>query len=50
KEVRIVHGHGKGILRAAVAEVLRENKLVKSAGPAPPHQGGAGATVVIFKD
>jgi len=50
KEVRIVHGHGKGVLRAAVAEVLRENKLVKSAGPAPPHQGGAGATVVIFKD
>ncbi len=50
KEVRIVHGHGKGILRAAVAEMLKENKLVESAGAAPPHQGGSGATVVIFKD
>lgn len=50
REVRIVHGHGKGILRAAVGEALKDNKLVESVSKAPPHQGGGGATVVVFKE
>lgn len=50
REVRIVHGHGKGVLRAAVAEALKGNKLVESVSKAPPNQGGGGATVVVFKE
>jgi len=50
KEARIVHGHGKGILRATVAEALKDNKLVESVNKAPPHQGGGGATVVVFRE
>lgn len=49
-EVRIVHGIGKGVLKAAVAEALREHKLVKSFEPAQPHLGGPGATVVTLKE
>ena len=49
KEVRIIHGHGKGVLRAAVAEALKDNKLVESMSKAPANQGGGGATVVNFR-
>ncbi len=50
REVRIVHGHGKGVLRAAVAQALKDNKLIESVSKAPPNQGGAGATVVVFRE
>jgi len=47
--VRIVHGHGMGILRRAVAEVLKENPHVAKFYAAPPEQGGSGATIVELK-
>jgi DNA mismatch repair protein MutS2 len=47
--VRIIHGHGTGALRRAVAELLRGHPHVESFGPAPADQGGAGATVVVLK-
>ena len=50
KEVRIVHGIGKGILRATVADVLRDHPLVQSFNVAPPHLGGPGATIVLLKE
>ncbi len=50
REVRIVHGHGKGVLRAAVAQALKDNKLIESVSKAAPNQGGAGATVVVFRE
>ncbi|MCA1631260.1 MAG: Smr/MutS family protein, partial [Acidobacteria bacterium] len=47
--VRIIHGHGTGALRRAVAELLRGHPHVESFDAAPANQGGAGATVVELK-
>ncbi|HEX8459491.1 MAG TPA: Smr/MutS family protein [Pyrinomonadaceae bacterium] len=47
--VRIIHGHGTGALRRAVADFLRTHAHVESYAPAPPDQGGAGATLVELK-
>ncbi|MEK6284210.1 MAG: Smr/MutS family protein [Acidobacteriota bacterium] len=47
--VRIVHGHGKGALRRAIAELLTGHAHVDRFNPAPPNQGGAGATIVALK-
>jgi DNA mismatch repair protein MutS2 len=44
--VRIVHGHGMGILKRAVAELLKDNPHVAKFYAAPPEQGGSGATIV----
>src|ERR1051325_10763944 len=46
--IRIVHGHGKGALRQAVANLLKGHSHVKSYSLAPPNEGGAGATVVLL--
>jgi DNA mismatch repair protein MutS2 len=47
--VRIIHGHGKGILRNAIAEMLAGHPQVESFSLAPPDKGGAGATIVVMK-
>ena len=47
--VRIIHGHGTGALRRAVAELLKGHPHVANFAPAPPNEGGAGATVVELK-
>ncbi len=47
--LRLIHGHGTGALRRAVADLLRTHPHVASFAPAPPDQGGAGATVVELK-
>jgi DNA mismatch repair protein MutS2 len=47
--VRIVHGHGKGALRRAIAELLTGHAHVERFNPAPANQGGAGATIVALK-
>ena len=47
--VRIVHGHGMGILRKVIAELLAVNPHVEKFYPAPPSEGGTGATVVELK-
>jgi DNA mismatch repair protein MutS2 len=49
-ELRIVHGHGTGQLRRAVAAFLKEHPLVARFETAPQNQGGGGATVVTLKD
>jgi DNA mismatch repair protein MutS2 len=46
RSVRIVHGHGKGALRRAIAELLAGHPHVKNFQQAPPDQGGSGATIV----
>jgi DNA mismatch repair protein MutS2 len=48
-QVRIIHGHGTGALRRAVAELLRTHPHVARFDLAPENQGGAGATVVELK-
>lgn len=45
-EVRIIHGHGTGALRKAVAEFLRDHPHVARFTSASPDKGGSGATVV----
>jgi DNA mismatch repair protein MutS2 len=47
--VRIIHGHGTGALRKAIGDHLRNHPHVARYAPAPPEQGGAGATVVELK-
>ena len=49
-EVRIVHGHGTGTLRRAVAELLKHHPLVERFEAAPQNQGGSGATIAYLKD
>ena len=48
--VRIVHGHGMGILRRAIAEFLESHANVSRFEPAPQNQGGAGATIAYLED
>jgi len=45
-KVRIIHGGGTGALRRAVREWLAQHPLVASFQPAPPYEGGDGATMV----
>ncbi|MCX6635225.1 MAG: Smr/MutS family protein, partial [Acidobacteria bacterium] len=47
--VRIVHGHGMGILKKAIAGLLTASPHVDKFYPAPPAEGGTGATVVELK-
>jgi DNA mismatch repair protein MutS2 len=47
--VRIIHGHGKGILRRAISEFLKEHAQVEKFQLAPPNQGGGGATIAELK-
>jgi len=48
--VRIVHGHGMGVLKRAIAELLAAHPSVEKFYPAPQNQGGAGATIVELKE
>jgi DNA mismatch repair protein MutS2 len=48
--IRLIHGHGTGQLRRAVAEFLGGHPLVASFQAAPPDQGGGGVTVVELKE
>jgi DNA mismatch repair protein MutS2 len=47
--LRIVHGHGMGILRRVIGELLATNPHVEKYYPATPAEGGTGATVVELK-
>jgi len=49
KEVRIIHGKGKGVQMNRVHSFLRKNPLVESFELAPPEAGSWGATVVSLK-
>jgi DNA mismatch repair protein MutS2 len=48
-QVRIVHGHGTGALRRAIGGLLDGHPHVDRFRPAPPDQGGTGATVVELR-
>jgi DNA mismatch repair protein MutS2 len=49
ERVRIVHGHGMGILKRAVHELLRKNPHVSNFYAATPGEGGSGATIAELK-
>ena len=48
-QVRIVHGHGTGALRRAIAELLKDHPHVARFVAAPQDQGGSGATLVELR-
>ena len=47
--IRIVHGHGMGILKRAIADLLARHPHVEKFYVAPPEEGGSGATIVELK-
>ncbi len=47
-QVRVIHGHGTGALRSVVREELARHPLVERAEPAPPEEGGDGATIAYL--
>jgi len=49
REVRLIHGKGKGVQRAIVQSVLENHPLVREFTDAPGERGGWGATVVRLK-
>ena len=48
--VRIVHGHGMGILRKVIQELLGSHPHVARFYAAPQQEGGAGATIVELRE
>jgi len=50
RTVRVVHGHGTGQLRRAIAGWLEEHPMVARFAPADPAHGGGGVTVVELKE
>jgi dsDNA-specific endonuclease/ATPase MutS2 len=49
REVRLIHGKGKGVQRAVVQQLLSGHELVQRFFDAPPGRGGWGATVVVLR-
>ncbi len=49
REVRLIHGRGKGVQRQRVQEVLAKHPLVESFRDAPGSRGGWGATIAWLK-
>jgi len=47
--LRVIHGFGKGILRRTLHEMFASHPHVEKFYLAPPHEGGAGATIVELK-
>jgi DNA mismatch repair protein MutS2 len=48
--VRIVHGHGMGVLKKVIGELLSKHPHVARYYPAQQHEGGAGATIVELRE
>jgi DNA mismatch repair protein MutS2 len=47
--VRVIHGHGAGILRRGVREFLKGHPHVAAIAEAPQNEGGQGATLVELR-
>src|SRR5262249_46151376 len=48
--VRIVHGHGMGVLKKVISEMLARHPHVARFYQAQQHEGGAGATIVELRE
>ncbi|MBW2522915.1 MAG: Smr/MutS family protein [Deltaproteobacteria bacterium] len=49
REVRLIHGKGKGVQRRRVQQLLSKHPLVEDYADAPAHRGGWGATLAWLK-
>ena len=49
REVRLIHGRGRGMQRQVVRKVLAGHPLVVRYADAPPERGGWGATLVWLR-
>ncbi|MBY0504313.1 MAG: Smr/MutS family protein [Bryobacteraceae bacterium] len=49
ERIRIVHGHGMGILKRSIHDLLRGHPLVAKHYAADGYEGGAGATIVELR-
>ena len=49
ERVRIIHGHGMGILKRAVSDLLAQNPHVARFYVAPPEEGGGGSTIAELR-
>jgi DNA mismatch repair protein MutS2 len=49
-KVRIVHGHGMGVLKKVVADLLSRHPHVAKFYPATQQEGGAGVTIVELRE
>jgi len=50
KEVRIIHGKGKGVQMNIVHSFLKKNPLVESFRLSPPEAGSWGATIAVLNE
>jgi DNA mismatch repair protein MutS2 len=50
RSLRVIHGHGTGQLRRALAAYFADHPMVEKYGPAQPEHGGSGVTVVELKE
>ena len=48
--VRIVHGHGMGVLKRAVSDFLAASPHISRFYQAPQSEGGAGATIAELRE
>jgi DNA mismatch repair protein MutS2 len=48
-KIRVIHGHGAGILRRGVREFLKKHPHVAGIEEAPQNEGGQGATLVELR-
>jgi DNA mismatch repair protein MutS2 len=48
--VRIVHGHGMGILKKVISDLLARHPHVARFYPAPQQEGGSGATIAELRE
>jgi len=50
REVRLIHGRGKGFQRSRVHGFLESDPRVERYGEAPPGRGGWGATIAWLRE
>lgn len=50
REVRLIHGRGRGVQRAQIQRRLADDPRVTRYADAPPGRGGWGATLVWLRD
>jgi DNA mismatch repair protein MutS2 len=50
RTVRLVHGHGTGVLRRLVGEICRQHPAVHAFSHPPSSRGGTGATEVTLEE